>query len=98
MTIASTWTFGDERFDPDCIGLIRDAARNLNVGAMDIASQAGHDAYHVAKIAPAAMIFTPCREGITHNNNEHAELARTVPGVNVLMHAVLARANRPLSG
>ena len=94
MTIASTWTFGDERFDPDCIGLIRDAARNLNVGAMDIASQAGHDAYHVAKIAPTAMIFTPCRDGITHNNNEHAELARTVPGVNVLMHAVLARANR----
>ena len=94
MTIASTWTFGDEHFDPDCIGLIRDAAKSLQVGTMDIASQAGHDAYHVAKVAPTAMIFTPCRDGITHNNNEHADLARTVPGVNVLLHAVLARANR----
>lgn len=93
MTVASHWTFGDERFDQGCIGLIREAAKNLQVGAMDIASQAGHDAYHVAKVAPTAMIFTPCRDGITHNNNEHADLARTVPGVNVLLHAVLARAN-----
>jgi N-carbamoyl-L-amino-acid hydrolase len=94
MTVASTWTFGDEHFDEGCIGLIREAAKNLQLGTMDIASQAGHDAYHVAKVAPTAMIFTPCRDGITHNNNEHADLARTVPGVNVLLHAVLARANR----
>lgn len=93
ITIASTWTFGDEKFDQGCIGLIRDAAKNLELGTMDIASQAGHDAYHVSKIAPTAMIFTPCRDGITHNNNEHADLGRTVPGVNVLLHAVLARAN-----
>jgi N-carbamoyl-L-amino-acid hydrolase len=40
------------------------------------------------------MIFTPCRDGISHNEAEHAELDATVPGVNVLLHAVLARANR----
>jgi N-carbamoyl-L-amino-acid hydrolase len=94
MAITGTWTFGDERFDPGCIALIREAARSLGIATMDIASQAGHDAYHLSKVAPTAMIFTPCRSGITHNNNEHADLARTVPGVNVLLHAVLARANR----
>ena len=45
-------------------------------------------------VAPTAMIFTPCKDGITHNENEHIELDYTLPSVNVLLHAVLARANR----
>jgi hypothetical protein len=40
------------------------------------------------------MIFTPCRDGISHNEAEQAELDKTTPGVNVLLHAVLARGNR----
>ena len=40
------------------------------------------------------MIFTPCRDGISHNEAEHAEQDETAPSVNVLLHAVLARANR----
>ena len=55
---------------------------------------AGHDAYYVARVAPTAMIFTPCTDGITHNNNEHATLERSVPGVNVLANVVLKRAQR----
>jgi beta-ureidopropionase / N-carbamoyl-L-amino-acid hydrolase len=60
----------------------------------EILSQAGHDAYYVSKVAPTAMIFTPCRDGISHNEAEHAELGYTTPGVDVLLHAALARANR----
>ena len=55
-------------------------------------SQAGHDAYNLARVCPAVMIFTPCKGGITHNEREDIDLARTVPGVNVLLNAVLARA------
>ena len=40
------------------------------------------------------MILTPCRDGIPHNEAEHADLDATTPGVNVLLHAMLARANR----
>jgi beta-ureidopropionase / N-carbamoyl-L-amino-acid hydrolase len=94
MTIAGSWSFGSERFDPDCVGNIRAAAAALGVPAMDIMSQAGHDAYYVSRVAPTAMIFTPCRDGISHNEKEHAELEDSAPGVNVLLHAVLARANR----
>jgi len=94
IRVIDTWTFGNERFDPQCVGLIRDGARRLGYPALDIASQAGHDAYHISKVAPMAMIFTPCRDGITHNNREEADLSRTLPGVNVLLHAVLARAMR----
>lgn len=92
--VVDRWTFGDERFDPACVALVRDAAARLGIPSMDLPSQAGHDAYHMATVAPMAMIFTPCRDGITHNHREHADLARTEPGVNVLLHAALARANR----
>lgn len=94
MSVVSEWEFGDERFDPDCIGLVRDAAARLGVPTLDILSQAGHDAYNMSRIAPTAMIFTPCRDGITHNNLEHAELATTAPGVDVLLNAAVARAER----
>jgi N-carbamoyl-L-amino-acid hydrolase len=40
------------------------------------------------------MIFTPCHRGISHNEKEHTTLADALPGVNVLLHAVLARAER----
>lgn len=94
LSIAGEWRFGSERFDPGCIRLIREAADQLGVRHRDILSQAGHDAYYISRIAPTAMIFTPCRDGISHNEAEHAERDKTVPGVNVLLHAVLARANR----
>jgi len=94
MRVAGEWQFGNERFDPGCIRLIREAAQRLNVPHRDILSQAGHDAYYVSRVAPTAMIFTPCHNGISHNEAEHAELDYTSPGVNVLLHAVLARANR----
>jgi beta-ureidopropionase / N-carbamoyl-L-amino-acid hydrolase len=94
MQVAGEWQFGSERFDPGCIRLIREAAQRLGVPHRDILSQAGHDAYYISRIAPTAMIFTPCRDGISHNEAEHADRDTTVPGVNVLLHAVLARANR----
>jgi len=43
---------------------------------------------------PTAMIFTPCRNGISHNTNEDIELTRTLPGANLLLNAALRRANR----
>lgn len=94
MRVAGEWQFGSERFDPGCIRLVREAADRLGVRHRDILSQAGHDAYYVSRIAPTALIFTPCRDGISHNEAEHAERDDTVPGVNVLLHAVLERADR----
>jgi N-carbamoyl-L-amino-acid hydrolase len=94
MRVAARWTFGHERFDPGCIRLIAEAADRLGVRWREILSQAGHDAYYISTVAPTAMIFTPCRDGISHNESEHAELASTAPGVDVLLHAAVARADR----
>lgn len=94
IEIVEDWTFGDERFDADCIALVRESAAELGVPTRDILSQAGHDAYHLSRICPTALLFTPCRDGVTHNEAEHIELDYTAPGVDVLLHAVLRRANR----
>ena len=94
IEIAERWTFGSEVFDPDCIDTLKAAAADQDIACREILSQAGHDAYNMAKICPTALLFSPCRDGITHNEAEHIELDYTLPSVNVLLNAVLARANR----
>jgi N-carbamoyl-L-amino-acid hydrolase len=79
-------------FDAGCVGLVRAAANSLGLPHMDIVSGAGHDAVHVATVAPTAMIFVPCKDGISHNEIEDALPAHIEGGGNVLLHAMLARA------
>ncbi|MFY7963057.1 MAG: Zn-dependent hydrolase [Elsteraceae bacterium] len=88
------WSWGSELFDPECIALLKSTAEELGMPYREMRSQAGHDAYAVATMAPTAMIFTPCHEGISHNVNENIELARSIPGANLLLNAAVARANR----
>ena len=94
ISIAEEWGFGGLEFDPGLIALLRETAAKLAIPTLDLQSQAGHDAYNMARIAPSCMIFTPCKDGISHNEAEDIELSETLPGVNLLLHAVLARANR----
>lgn len=93
ITVAERWGFGGLEFHPDLIGLVRETASRLGVASMDIRSQAGHDAYHMTKVCPTTMLFTPCRGGISHNEKEDIDLDMTVPAINVLLNAVVARAN-----
>jgi beta-ureidopropionase / N-carbamoyl-L-amino-acid hydrolase len=94
MTVSEGWSWGTSLFDPQCIELLKATASELGLPFREMLSQAGHDAYAVAELVPSAMIFTPCRSGISHNTNEDIELARTLPGANLLLNAVLRRANR----
>jgi N-carbamoyl-L-amino-acid hydrolase len=79
-------------FDADCVRLVRDAAERLGLPHMDIVSGAGHDAVHVAGVSPTAMIFVPCKDGISHNEIEDALPEHVTAGGNVLLQAMLARA------
>lgn len=81
-------------FDKELIGSIRTEAMRQNWRWRDIEAQAGHDAYHIAMRFPAAMIFTPCKEGITHNNKESCVPTDFVAGLNVLLHVVVQRSDR----
>ncbi|MBW4092871.1 MAG: Zn-dependent hydrolase [Proteobacteria bacterium] len=81
-------------FDPDCVALVRQATEQLGYTAREIVSGAGHDAVYVARHVPTAMIFTPCKDGLSHNEAEEIKPEEAEAGGQVLFSAVLARANR----
>lgn len=58
-------------------------------------SQAAHDAYHLTNICDSVLIFCPCKNGLSHNENEHVDSLAAKPSINVLFNAVVERANRP---
>jgi N-carbamoyl-L-amino-acid hydrolase len=78
------------RFDPECIACVRDGVGAAGLSARDMVSGAGHDAGYVSRVAPSAMIFVPCRGGISHNEAEYASPEHCSAGAQVLLQAVLA--------
>jgi N-carbamoyl-L-amino-acid hydrolase len=47
-------------------------------------SRAYHDSLFMSRVAPAAMIFIPCRDGISHRPDEYASPEAIARGVTVL--------------
>jgi len=84
--------FAPQPFAPALVQSVRDGARDLTLSAMDVVSGAGHDAVYVARVAPTAMIFVPCKDGISHNEIEDARPDHLEAGCNVLLRAMLAQA------
>jgi N-carbamoyl-L-amino-acid hydrolase len=79
-------------FDKGCVEAVRRAATHLGLSHREIVSGAGHDACYIARVAPTSMIFTPCVDGISHNESEEISQEWATAGANVLMHAVLEKA------
>ncbi|WP_315530463.1 Zn-dependent hydrolase [Delftia acidovorans] len=79
-------------FHADCVDAVARAAKALSYSHMPVVSGAGHDAVYMARLAPAGMVFIPCKDGISHNEIEDATPADITAGCNVLMHAMLERA------
>lgn len=68
-------------------------ADELDIPNMEIASGAGHDARYLSRICPTAMIFIPCRDGISHNEAESITKDSALAGARVLAEAVADLAN-----
>ena len=79
-------------FEAGCVEAVRQATQALGYSNMPCVSGAGHDAVYVARLAPAGMIFVPCKDGISHNEIEDAKAEHLEAGCNVLLHAMLDRA------
>ncbi len=79
-------------FHEDCVAAVARAAAKLGYSNMPAVSGAGHDAVYMAQLAPAGMIFIPCKDGISHNEIEDAKPEHITAGCNVLLHAMLERA------
>jgi N-carbamoyl-L-amino-acid hydrolase len=72
------------RFREDFISLAAEQCRALALPYLVMSSWAGHDASHIAEIAPAGMIFVPSRGGRSHCPEEFTELEHIVKGVRLL--------------
>ncbi|WP_121061961.1 Zn-dependent hydrolase [Chachezhania antarctica] len=87
-----TGGFDPVEFDPGCVDMVRRAAETLGYSHRDIVSGAGHDACWINQVAPTAMIFCPCVDGLSHNEAEEISPEWAEAGTNVLLHAVLEKA------
>ncbi len=74
--------------DDSMITLLTTLCRERGYRHCLLPSGAGHDAMHLAAIAPTGMLFIPCRDGISHNPAEYAEMKDIAAGADILLEAV----------
>ena len=92
LEIAETNVSPVTTFDAELVESIRRAAGNAGIACRDIFSGAGHDACKIAEVAPTAMIFVPCKDGISHNELEDATPDDLAAGTQVLAQVMLEAA------
>ncbi|GLO16099.1 Zn-dependent hydrolase [Pseudomonas putida] len=80
-------------FDEDCVTKVAQAAATHGYTQKHMISGAGHDACYLNRVAPTAMIFIPSVDGLSHNEAEHSHPHWCEAGSNVLLGALLAKAN-----
>ena len=86
------WRKPPTHFNAKLVDAVENAARGLGYSHRRITSGAGHDACNLNTKIQAAMVFVPCKDGVSHNELEDATQADCAAGANVLMHTVLALA------
>lgn len=94
VDIGQHWVSPATPFDAQCVAAVSEAVQMLDYPHQQIISGAGHDAIHLAKYCPTAMIFIPCVDGLSHNEAEDALPEDVSRGADVLLHAILTRAGR----
>ncbi len=76
-------------FSTDLQNMIERAAADRGFRSTRMLSGAFHDALFVNRVAPASMIFVPCRDGLSHNEAEFVEPGHAVAGCEVLAQATV---------
>ena len=92
VEVKEFWHSPPTPFDRECVAAVREATLAAGYSHRDIISGAGHDAVYIARVAPTAMIFVPCEDGISHNEVENAKPEDLAAGCNILLQAMLTRA------
>jgi beta-ureidopropionase / N-carbamoyl-L-amino-acid hydrolase len=95
IQLTRIWRKDPVPFDPAVVAAVEAAAESLGHARRRIVSGAGHDACNLAAKVPAAMIFVPCKDGISHNESESASQSDCAAGADVLLQTVLRLANAP---
>ena len=72
--------------------LFKKSCNDFNLSSKLMDSGAGHDTAHLARVAPASMIFVPCKGGLSHCPEELAKLDDIAKGTAVITKLVLGLA------
>ena len=75
--------------DPALLDILEESCGALGLSSMRMASGAGHDMAWFSRVAPAAMIFIPSKDGRSHTPDEWSEPGEIAAGAAVLHEAVL---------
>jgi hypothetical protein len=82
------------QFSEDMCSRIARAAERLLISHMRLQSPAGHDARYLHYFCPTAMIFIPCKDGISHNEAESVNPADATAGARILAETAFELANQ----
>jgi ureidoglycolate amidohydrolase len=79
--------------DPELVELLTGICARDGFACDRMVSRAYHDTLFMAQIAPVAMLFIPCRGGVSHRPDEFATAADIARGTRVLAEALAALAS-----
>ena len=69
--------------------IIGEVSDDLGYSSLFMPSGAGHDAQNMAIFAPTAMIFTPSKDGISHNPKEYTDFDMIKRATDVLLNTII---------
>lgn len=73
---------------------LKQAVKLSNNSFMEMTSGAGHDSMNTSYKWPTGLMFIPCRNGVSHHPDEHAEISHIQIGVEVLSEYIKIVDNR----
>jgi N-carbamoyl-L-amino-acid hydrolase len=92
VEIEKTWRVEHSSFDPKLVQRVLEFADALGYPSLRTVSGAGHDASHMSRVCPTAMILVPSIDGRSHVEVERTTWEDCEAGANVLLHCVLESA------
>jgi acetylornithine deacetylase/succinyl-diaminopimelate desuccinylase-like protein len=73
---------------PRILSAINAACGEIKLSSRQSVSRAYHDSLFMSRIAPMAIIFIPCRDGVSHRPDEYAAIGDIRAGVEVLARSL----------
>lgn len=93
LTLEQDWGYPHVVFDASLRARLAAAADRHGFARYELPTPIGHDAIHVGRVLPTALLFIPCVGGLSHHPEERITPEWSAAGLRVLADAVLETAN-----